>query len=1500
MSFEVEKTPKKEAPNIESAALADSSSSGSFDQRPAQLRKFSLQQSINSHNNFTADYGVTQRQTSDSSNSSNSTVQTKPNKTGLPDTLKSGIENLSGMSMDDVKVHANSSKPAEVGAHAYAQGSDIHLASGQEKHLPHEAWHTVQQKQGRVQPTTEVNGVAINDSASLESEADLMGSKAMQMKANDASSTLASYKKKNLADTALQPKKIIQKVEDKEEQKFGGIIKQTLFVLEGESSWVGWLTNSTFTQLKNKIKEYEKASLGQRALLLNDIYDLGVQWYEKHKYLESGKDKDGNPASENETRKLVSVRGIVDAIRAKRQKREDSAKEAATNKPAAQGADTTLVKVVEESEDLQLGRSEDKVGLIAKAKAMLTGKESTFMKIDRLFSVYKGYHNLLLPNSLNFDKKSIGNLKDLVAIANELKVELHNWREKHHRVELPKSEEKADEPINKTLGDHLFYAATRPLTLLPERFGAIESFTNWWNKDFDAKFNFIKTVEANFGYLDLDLRLGKHQNVHFVAQGLALDNIFTEKHTNAFVEVELPNNKAMANGVNFVFTDAGIDLSEDIALTSISNLEQYNDFISFSLQNAILSKSVDEVAVNTMIDISKKGMNAINQLKLNGAASSKFDLTNLKWTTPQEQFSFDAVADDDLIFNSENASFTDESIEVKNSTIDTSVLSQKASFSDKLAIINIKKGGLFWGKATMSFSSPLKLLQLLPIPKDSLSYTIDDASNTYGREVEINSPTIEVNYDNLKFSLDQLTAKILKKAASKWEFSEISTNLSLAYNNLFSFKGESVSIKKSNDSLTFSSASLSIDFLEGTPSFLNGSTATILNSSLEVGEGATTFDYSAISIKNITDLVTSETFNISKINEIVLTKSDSGYKLNVEGASVDGAYSNLFSYDTTADIALELGTDLSVNSVDFSVPELTVKAGDGAPDFVNGSSLKASGLHINYTNSTQSVDFTSIAIENIPESKLLSIIGLKGIRQIILTNEENGYKLAVNNAKVNKEFGSLFNVEGDTSVEINTDAKGNPTAAHKLFIKSGEVTFKKGIHSYLDGLNAKVQDLTMPDGFNSKREDITWSKLEITATPLASDLLGGVIQLKAPNKISIEDGRTNYKTTLSKSEAAIKTSYFEANGTADLSFTSTTMPSIDDAKLTFSAQSPSLPPPIKPFWPINISTPIPVGPFPFEVKVGLFADGGVQGKITDGSISYKDDRLQIGANAGLKGNLSIGAKIGVAAGSSYIGSVGVYGSASTTMSASVTGGVNGNFKKENNQYTLNELTANYTMSGNATFDIKAGAEVTVLYFFQKTLYETKVASWNLGSIERKGVYDFKSKEDVVDSSASSKLLGGKKSLPNYPSANEEADAGKGLKIMGEEMTGFAEVDAAKKSIQNLLDTKQGEIADKSKILDCNLNLKAALGVLKTKADTYNRGFFSRIFNTNQDSQRIADLSYEAINEIDTKRDKLIEFINSGKVDELTKLNAKISFVTELINAKPEKKVIDALVAKYLQ
>jgi hypothetical protein len=133
----------------------------------------------------------------------NASVQRKENKTGMPDQLKSGVESLSGIDMSDVKVHYNSSQPAQLNAHAYAQGNQIHIAPGQEKYLPHEAWHVVQQKQGRVKPTMQSKGkVNINDDKGLENEADEMGMHSMSI--DSGQPHLAQLKSNSFRSSVVQ------------------------------------------------------------------------------------------------------------------------------------------------------------------------------------------------------------------------------------------------------------------------------------------------------------------------------------------------------------------------------------------------------------------------------------------------------------------------------------------------------------------------------------------------------------------------------------------------------------------------------------------------------------------------------------------------------------------------------------------------------------------------------------------------------------------------------------------------------------------------------------------------------------------------------------------------------------------------------------------------------------------------------------------------------------------------------------------------------------------------------------------------------------------------------------------------------------------------------------------------------------------------------------------------------------------------------------------------
>jgi len=158
-------------------------------------------------------------------------IQKKENNTGLPD-----IESLSEIDISDVKVHYNSNKPAKLNAPAYAQGTDIHLASGQEKHLPHEAWHVVKQKQELVKPTMQMKGIInINDNVGLEKEVDAMGSKAVKMlKYNSKIEKKPIFNSSELGMKPIQ--RMLVLADDVSQKEFGEEPKKSLQNYLSESS----------------------------------------------------------------------------------------------------------------------------------------------------------------------------------------------------------------------------------------------------------------------------------------------------------------------------------------------------------------------------------------------------------------------------------------------------------------------------------------------------------------------------------------------------------------------------------------------------------------------------------------------------------------------------------------------------------------------------------------------------------------------------------------------------------------------------------------------------------------------------------------------------------------------------------------------------------------------------------------------------------------------------------------------------------------------------------------------------------------------------------------------------------------------------------------------------------------------------------------------------------------------------------------------------------------
>ncbi|EAY30848.1 eCIS core domain-containing protein [Microscilla marina] len=214
--------------------------------------------------------------------------------------VKANVSSLTGTDVSDAQVHYNSSLPTQMKAEATAQGNQVHLAPGKERHLGHELTHVAQQKQGRVQPTIQANnGVGINNDPKLEKEADDVGAKAMQMKSNvDAPVQRASGG--NSSESPMQ-------------------FNLGAYAMSGQGS--GMLGNlfgtSTFQEISTKLGAYQaSANQSEKDQLLKQIKQLSEKWL-----------KDNQKAhSANANTKRDSIRGLLALVNEEMASRNDDAK----------------------------------------------------------------------------------------------------------------------------------------------------------------------------------------------------------------------------------------------------------------------------------------------------------------------------------------------------------------------------------------------------------------------------------------------------------------------------------------------------------------------------------------------------------------------------------------------------------------------------------------------------------------------------------------------------------------------------------------------------------------------------------------------------------------------------------------------------------------------------------------------------------------------------------------------------------------------------------------------------------------------------------------------------------------------------------------------------------------------------------------------------------------------------------------------------------------------
>jgi hypothetical protein len=117
----------------------------------------------------------------------------------LPAPVQRKMEDAFDFDFSSVRVHQGGEAQA-MGAHAFTQGTDVHFAPGQydpasargQELIGHELAHVVQQSEGRVQATTQMKGVGLNDDSSLEREADDWGARAARGESVDRGGSAAS------------------------------------------------------------------------------------------------------------------------------------------------------------------------------------------------------------------------------------------------------------------------------------------------------------------------------------------------------------------------------------------------------------------------------------------------------------------------------------------------------------------------------------------------------------------------------------------------------------------------------------------------------------------------------------------------------------------------------------------------------------------------------------------------------------------------------------------------------------------------------------------------------------------------------------------------------------------------------------------------------------------------------------------------------------------------------------------------------------------------------------------------------------------------------------------------------------------------------------------------------------------------------------------------------------------------------------------------------------
>ncbi len=483
-----------------------------------------------------------------------------------------------------------------------------------------------------------------------------------------------------------------------------------------------------------------------------------------------------------------------------------------------------------------------------------------------------------------------------------------------------------------------------------------------------------------------------------------------------------------------------------------------------------------------------------------------------------------------------------------------------------------------------------------------------------------------------------------------------------------------------------------------------------------------------------------------------------GYSYTISASSFDGQVAGI-SYSGSEVVYDSKTGELSAESAgaEFSLLDKTI-VGE-----INKPVISKEG--VNWESASISVD--SLSYGDFEATALSGELGNK--------STEYAYKLSAESFT-----GSLVGLSF-TGTEIAYDSKAGEFSA-----KSASAS----INMLGNNVTGTINDLV-----SSQENGFDWSTAQLKADPGVISF-GDNLTFTLPT-IIINGKKENYLLLIDNAKASLTIGdLINAEGAGSLSwdFVGGKSPEIESAEIDVSINSgKSIPGAFLPdgIWPFSISFEFPVAPgayagFGFEV-------GGGIGFTAKGKVVYtKPNKLIFDIEGGPEGfvDFSVFANAGV--GHPILLALEAELKATIKAIAHAKTNIKGEATKEGDSYKLNELMAKYDLIAELKAAISFNFNARALYIFKKTLYEIKLAEWDLGEGATSGEFDLINNQGNIGDPSTFM------NKPNSPFISEKSEYMKNLAVFNEEIEPRPNTAAAIEETKNFMN--KDEIAKEEAIL----------------------------------------------------------------------------------------------------